>query len=102
MRKWQAERSYVVVGRLAPSAVYDGQRLPLMYRVQSVDPVLGPRTIAYVRPAPGQDLAPNLGQIVGVVGQSVDDEALRLRIVRPERVDALNASTFAAEPSTTE
>lgn len=102
VRKWQSERAYVVVGRLAPSAVYDGERLPLMYRVQSVDPVLGPRTIAYVRPAPGQDLAPNLGQIVGIVGQSMDDDALRLRIVRPERVDALNASTFAAEPPTTE
>ncbi len=101
VRRWQSERAYVVVGRLAPSAVYDGKRLPLMYRVQSVDPVLGPRTIAYVRPSANQDLAPRLGQIVGIVGRGSDDDALRLRIIRPDRVDELN-SAFAQEPVTTE
>ncbi len=101
VRRWQAERSYVVVGRLAPSAVYDGKRLPLMYRVMSVDPLMGSRTIAYVRPEAGQELAPHLGQIVGVVGDGADDAALRLRIIRAERVDELN-SAFAQEPYTTE
>ena len=96
---WQANRSYTMVGRLAPSAIYDGRRLPLMYRVQSVDPLTGPRTIGYLRPAPGERLDHRLGQIVGVIGETTDDDALSLRIIQPERVDALNADAFATVPT---
>jgi hypothetical protein len=99
VRTWQSSRSYSMVGRLAPSAVYDGQRLPLMYRVQSIDPLTGPRTIGYVRPGEGQRFDDRLGQIVGIIGSTTDDDALSLRIIRPERVDALDAATFATAPT---
>ena len=99
VRTWQAGRSYAMVGRLAPSAVYNGDRLPLMYRVQSVDPLTGPRTIGYVRPREGQRLDGNLGQIVGIIGSTTDDDALSLRIIRPERVDVLDTSSFANVPT---
>ncbi|MFI4898481.1 MAG: hypothetical protein ACIARR_11720 [Phycisphaerales bacterium JB059] len=99
VRTWQSSRSYSMVGRLAPSAVYDGQRLPLMYRVQSIDPLIGPRTIGYVRPSEGQRFDDRLGQIVGIIGSTTDDDALSLRIIRPERVDALDAATFATVPT---
>jgi len=88
-----------MVGRLAPSAVYNGDRLPLMYRVQSVDPLTGPRTIGYVRPQEGQRLDGSLGQIVGIIGSTTDDDALSLRIIRPERVDVLDTSSFANVPT---
>ncbi len=99
VRTWQAGRSYTMVGRLAPSAVYNGKRLPLMYRVLSIDPLTGPRTIGYVRPEQGQRLDGRLGQIVGIIGSTTDDDALNLRIIRPERVDVLDTSAFANAPS---
>ena len=81
-------RPYALVGRLAASAIYDGKRLPLMYRLQSVDSG-GGRTIAYVVPTPDIDLRGKLGSIVGVEGASRVDQGLKLRIVQPSRVDLL-------------
>lgn len=98
LRTWQAGRSYSMVGRLAPSAIYNGDRLPLMYRVQSIDPLTGPRTIGYLRPAQGERLDNRLGQIVGIIGSATDDDALSLRIIQPERVDVLDSSAFANAP----
>ncbi len=88
-------RPYELVGRLATSTIYDGRRLPLMYRLQSVE-AGGGRTIAYIVPTPGVDLAGRLGAIVGVEGQSRLDPALRLRIVQPTRVETLTPSVAGA------
>ncbi len=38
----QKNRQYVMVGRLVPSTVYDGKRLPKMYRVQSLESGFAP------------------------------------------------------------
>ena len=81
---------YVVVGRLTTSVVYDGKRLPLLYRVQSIDEDSG-RTLAYIVPARGIDLAGSLGSIVGVAGSVRIDASSRLNIVTPTRVDRLRA-----------
>ncbi len=99
VQTWQSGRAYSMVGRLASSAVYNGDRLPLMYRVQSIDPLTGPRTIGYVRPNQGDRLDSRLGQIVGIIGATTDDDALSLRIIRPERVDVLDTSAFANVPT---
>ena len=85
-----ARPRYTIVGRLGASTVYDGRRLPLMYRVQSVEGSMG-RTIAYVIPSPEVDLRPHLGAIVGIVGEERVDTALQMPIIRPKRVDALGA-----------
>lgn len=93
-------RQYTIVGRLAPSTVYDGKRLPLMYRVQSVGDAV-PRTLGYLRPDETDDeLGSMLGQIVGVVGRAELDRSLSLRIVQPERVDLLAPADAVAAVET--
>ncbi|TVQ63411.1 MAG: hypothetical protein EA379_04015 [Phycisphaerales bacterium] len=84
-----ARPRYTVVGRLSASTVYDGERLPLMYRVQSVDGGRVGRTIAYVVPSSEVDLRGRLGMLVGIVGDERVDAALQMPIIRPRRVDAL-------------
>jgi len=90
IRAWQTSRSYTVIGRVSPSTLYDGNRLPLMYRVESVDGRGYQRTIGYLRPGPGEDYEELIGAIVGVIGQSTFDSALGVRIITPERIDPLD------------
>ena len=87
-----AARGYVAVGRLMPSTIYDGVRLPLMFRVQSVDGAAG-RTLAYL--LPGEEdlgLTGMLGSIVGVKGASETRSGMRVDVVRPESVDVLRSA----------
>lgn len=82
-------RSYAVVGRIMPSTVYDGRRLPKMYRVQSVDEGFS-RTLAYLLPGPrDMELDAMVGRVVGIVGETRIDPALKVNIVQPRRVDVL-------------
>ncbi len=85
---WRSRPSYTVVGRLMASALYDGRRLPLMYRLQSLDGV-GGRTIAYILPSDELDLDAKLGGVVGVVGEARRDRTIRVRMIEPVRVDVL-------------
>ncbi len=81
-------RDYIVVGRLVPSAIYNGKRLPLMYRLQSVDGGSG-RTLAYV--TPNEDIAIDsmLNSIVGVAGRVRPRENSGVRIIEPTIIDVL-------------
>ena len=90
----QRTHSYEIVGRLVPSTVYDGKRLPLMYRIQSVGQAV-PRTLGYVRPTQEQSINAKVGEVVGVVGTASLDRSLKLRVVRPERIDVLMPSGTA-------
>ncbi len=88
---FERSRRYDIVGRLTASTIYDGTRLPLMYRVQSVGPA-PTRTLGYVKPPEGEDtlgLGNKIGQIVGIVGEVMVDPSLRLSIVTAVRVDPL-------------
>jgi hypothetical protein len=87
-----ARADYTMVGRLNSSRVYDGKRLPLLYRLQ--DPV-GGRTLGYVKPTKDVDLTPGLGRMVGIVGTKSYDAGYRLMIVTPRRLDI-----FIAENNT--
>lgn len=78
---------YQAIGRLEISSVYDGQSLPRMYRL--VDP--SGRTVAYVAPTPLIDESDLLNTLVGVIGTSTYDPALKLRIITPQELDALSA-----------
>ncbi|MFN5661998.1 MAG: hypothetical protein ACK48N_07910, partial [Planctomyces sp.] len=82
-------RVYAYIGRLIPSVVYDGQRLPLMYRIQSPEPGTG-RTIGYLVPDPKLDLQSKLGAIVGIQGESRFEDSMNAMIVVPTRVDVVN------------
>lgn len=90
VRELEATRGYQFVGRLVSSSVYDGVRLPLMYRIVSVNESV-PRTLGYIVPDESMDIAGKLGEIVGVLGTSQLDPALNLRLVTPTRVDVLAA-----------
>lgn len=90
VEQWKASRSFTIVGRLLPSRVYDGVRLPLMYRVESVEPLSYSRTIGYIRPDEGdEDLARYTGQVVGIRGLSSFDRELRMNIIEPREVEVL-------------
>lgn len=84
-------RQYVVVGRLSASTIYDGVRLPLMYRVQTVGGASSGRTLGYVKPQDGVNPERFIGAIVGIVGQSQIDPSLKLNIVSPTRIDSLES-----------
>ncbi|UCD74790.1 MAG: hypothetical protein JSV91_13505 [Phycisphaerales bacterium] len=77
---------YVAVGRLDASTIYDGQRLPQLFRLQ--DAGTG-RTIAYIRPTEGFDLVGMLGQLVGIAGEKAYDGGLRLNLIKPTQIDSL-------------
>lgn len=99
----QRQAVYTIVGRILPSTVYDGKRgMPLMYRVEAADSA-STRTIGYVVPREGVELLTKTGKVVGIVGESRFDEALRLNIVAARRVDVLNpsAGVFEAEKPAT-
>ncbi len=81
-------RVYTIIGTLQPSTVYDGQRLPRMFRIQSVGDST-PRTIGYLAPSPEFELEAKVGQVVGVIGEAKLDPSLKLNIISPMRVDLL-------------
>lgn len=84
----ESERLYPIRGRLVASALYDGKRLPLLYRLQSIDGPT-PVTIAYVLPDHELDLAAKLGAVVGVEGEKTIDPDLGAPLIRPSRVEVL-------------
>jgi uncharacterized protein YgiM (DUF1202 family)/division protein CdvB (Snf7/Vps24/ESCRT-III family) len=80
---------FTAVGLLMPSTVYDGGSLPLLYRV--VDASTSARTLAYVAPSDEMDLGTMLNQLVGVVGKTTYDRALKLNVITIDRVVLLEA-----------
>lgn len=85
-RVLEARADYAAVGRMNASAVYDGRRLPRLFRLQETGE--GP-TVAYLLPSSGVDLATLTGRLVGVVGTVRYDEGLRVNLITPARIDLL-------------
>lgn len=85
----ESRSDYEAVGRINTSLVYDGRRLPLLYRLQESGEGA---TIAYLIPTSDFRLAELTGQLVGVDGVVRYDEALRLNIITPDRVELLQES----------
>ncbi|OAB55845.1 hypothetical protein AY599_13530 [Leptolyngbya valderiana BDU 20041] len=84
---------YDYVGKLEKSAVYNGNRLPLMYRLVSVGEG-APRTLGYIEPKEGLDLERKLGVLVGVSGGGSKRADLRL-----STIDATNVVVLRSEES---
>ena len=80
---------FTAVGVLMPSTVYDGGSLPLLYRVVDASP--SGRTLAYVAPSKEFDVATMLNKLVGVVGKTSYDRALKLNVIEIDRVVILEA-----------
>ena len=99
IRQLQKDRAYNFIGKLVASRVYDGRRMPLMYRLQSVG--ASPRTLGYIVPGDNDDLGNKLGRIVGIVGDSSTDEDRGVLVIRPEALVLLDhhaAATPARGP----
>ncbi len=84
-----ADKQYTAVGKLLASMIYTGGETPLLYRL--VDPLTG-LTIGYVEPGSRRKLNPYLGQVVGVVGRTRYDAALRLKVIELKSIDRLTAA----------
>ena len=96
MAKMDAQRGgqrtndqYTAVGKLLASMIYTGDDAPLLYRL--ADPLTG-LTIGYVQPGNRRGMNLYLGQVVGVVGPTRYDSALRLKVIELESIDRLSAS----------
>ncbi|CAN5762876.1 hypothetical protein BH11PLA1_BH11PLA1_22170 [soil metagenome] len=85
----EGQRIYTVIGRLVPSVVYDGQRLPLLYRIESPEPGSA-RTLGYLQPDPKLDLTGKLGIVVGIDGEQRFEESLRANIITPRKIDQVS------------
>lgn len=103
MAELKASAIYDYVGKLEKSAVYNGNRLPLMYRLVSIGEG-APRTLGYIEPKDGLDLDRKLGVLVGVSGGGSQRADLRLRtidattvvVLRSEETDKIR---YATEPN---
>ena len=95
----QRTKDYLVVGKLVTSAIYDGQRLPRMYRLQSVDGDVG-RTLAYITPVEGMMVEAKLGMVVGVKGDGTYDISAKVNFITPTAVDVLSTTGNVPAPST--
>jgi uncharacterized protein YgiM (DUF1202 family) len=83
--------SYDAVGRVVTSSLYDGDKLPRMYRL--VNEKEG-ATIAYLDPA-DVNADRYLGEVVGIMGDTRLDTGQNLRVLQVERIDRLNQETNA-------
>jgi hypothetical protein len=86
-RDGRAATDYDAVGRLLASAVYNGNSLPLMFRL--VNPASG-RTIAYVQPDRVNDTRSQLGRVVGIIGPMAYDPVLKLNVIEVREIDAFD------------
>ncbi|MHC4083283.1 MAG: hypothetical protein ACYS15_13285 [Planctomycetota bacterium] len=83
----ESMQRYVAAGRLESSIIYDGKNLPKLFRIRN--PETG-RTLGYMQPDDRFDLAAMLGRRVGVVGERAYNGGLRLTLIKPQRIDALD------------
>lgn len=85
-------REYKIVGRLFPSTIYDGSRLPRMYRLVSIDPGIK-STLGYVIPVPEMQLEQKVGSVVGILGDGKVEPASMVEIITPTLVDILRPAS---------
>lgn len=80
---------YTMIGRLERSSVYDGSRLPQMFRLRSVGEPIS-RTIGYIEPDDTPNLRQKLGQVVGVVGTASIDPERRMNVIKAVSVEVID------------
>ncbi|MCB9844733.1 MAG: hypothetical protein H6811_01925 [Phycisphaeraceae bacterium] len=80
-------QTFDMVGMLVTSRIYDGDRLPKLYRLKSDDALS--RTIAYIRPDAAKGLADLLGKRVGIIGSVSRDERSSVDVVKVTRIAAI-------------
>ena len=78
---------YNAIGILIASTVHTGENQPKLLRL--MDPT-GRRTVAYLEPNPDINTLPLMGQLVGIVGQTIYDPTTKLNLIRPDQIDTLS------------
>lgn len=87
VRAMNARGDYAAIGRLDASTIYDGVRLPRLYRIRDVNTG---RTIGYMlADEEGFNLTTMLGTLIGVVGETNYESGLRVDLIKPRRIDLL-------------
>lgn len=89
VEQWRAGQSFDYVGRVLVSRVYDGKRLPKMYRLVGNNPLTGPRTLGYLPEGGEFDPGQFVGQVIGVRGSIDLNPESRLRLVKVETVSVM-------------
>jgi len=91
-----ASEGYLVVARIERSRLYNGSRLPLLFRLVDINPATAGATIAYIEPgetASVDALRGMVGSVVGVVGSFIaPSEDGGPRLVAAEHIDQLDGS----------
>lgn len=90
---------YSFLGRLETSSIYDGKNLPQLFRVVSTGDNPG-STLGYLKPDATNDLAGKVGQIIGVIGEGVMDTTLKVKLIKPSRVDVVGVNWQPPAPKT--
>ncbi len=87
--RWALETygEYVAIGRLDASTVYDGRRLPQLFRLRHAT---SGQTIGYLQPDSTHSLSGVLGEVIGIVGESSYDGSLQVTLIKPTRIDRLD------------
>lgn len=80
---------YQAVGILVSSTIYDGKRLPKLFRLR--DQITG-RTIGYLAPSEDFNLVEMIGEVIGIKGERSYDGGLRLNVFTPQKIDILTNS----------
>lgn len=86
---WRSGQAFDYVGRVLVSRVYDGVRLPKMYRLVENDPLNGPRTLGYLPEGGEFDASRYVGQVIGVRGSINLNPASKLRVVKIDSVNVM-------------
>ena len=85
---------YDAIGRLQASSVYNGQNLPLRFRL--IDPASG-RTLVWVQPGNQVEPRRHLGRVVGLVGSQEYDPGVKTNVLTVQRIDVLEATESATQ-----
>lgn len=97
----ESQRHYTIIGRLVPSVVYDGQHLPMLYRIESPEPGSA-RTLGYLQPDDRFDLTGKLGIVVGIEGETRFEEALKANVITPRNIDQISLEPVSGKVVRTE
>lgn len=96
LQQVEASGGYSMVGRLSASAIYDGERLPLLLAIRSIEGA--PRTLAYIRPSDtNADVRSLIGRVVGIVGSVHQASDLPVKLVNITRIEPISDDAGLAD-----
>ena len=98
LETFRSKLDFDYVGRITPSAIYNGRELPLMYRLESIPTNTRerPTTLGYLPAWPELRLDNLIGQTVGIAGSARFDDELNLRVIDPLLIEPVTPKSTPA------